>query len=93
MLKMFIGLLAGLLIAVMVANFTSASFLDFGQAQAGFVCDDDIGDDEDDPNEIDDDLDDIGEDCDDDDDDDLDDADDDRGEPDDEDDPNEVDDD
>ena len=91
MLKMFIGLLAGLLIAVMVANFTSASFLDFGQAQAGFVCDDDIGDDEDDPNEIDDDLDDIGEDCDDDDD--LDDADDDRGEPDDEDDPNEVDDD
>ena len=89
MLKMFIGLLAGVLIAVVVTNATSTSFLDLGLAQTPPVCNDDIGDDEDDPGEIDDDLDDVGDDCDDDDDD----SDDDRGEPDDEDDPNEIDDD
>jgi hypothetical protein len=91
MLKMLIGLLAGVLIAVVVTNATSTSFLDLGLAQTPPACNDDIADDEDDPNEIDD-LDDA-DDCDGDDDDDTDDSDDDRGEQDDEDDPNEVDDD
>ena len=88
MLKMLIGLLAGVLIAIVVTNATSTSFLDLGLAQTPPVCNDDINDDEDEPNEIDDD--DAGDDCDDDD---ANDSDDDRGEPDDEDDPNEVDDD